>query len=178
MRKKTGKVREFCQSGKSGNHDDHQMSLARMWPQVNKFEQFSSDDYQMSPERARIGPRVPCSGGREGPKSNVLFHTMWPIPWCICCYLSPTSPREQTNGWENITLEAWWRRGNMFASHCYGLGSTLIPGPRWDVFHPSQPMPGGFPHRVFFHAQKGSKLFRLEPSHKTRGLGQNLLWVT
>ena len=30
----------------------------------------------------------------------------------------------------------------MFASLCYDLGSTL--GCMWDVFHPSQPMPGGF----------------------------------
>ena len=40
-------------------------------------------------------------------------------------------------------------------------GSTL--GHMWDVFHPSQPMPGGFPLSTFFHPQKGSKSFRLEP---------------
>ena len=34
-------------------------------------------------------------------------------------------------------------RGNTFASHCYDPGSTL--GRMWDVFHPSQPMAGGFP---------------------------------
>ena len=42
-----------------------------------------------------------------------------------------------------ITFEAWWHRGNMFTSHHYGLGSTV--GHMWDVFHPSQPMPSGFP---------------------------------
>ena len=41
--------------------------------------------------------------------------------------------------------QAWWRRGNMFTSHRYDLGSILTPGCMWDVFHPSQPMPGGFP---------------------------------
>ena len=46
-------------------------------------------------------------------------------------------------------MEAWWHRGNTFASHHYGLGSTL--GCMWDVFHSSQPMPGGFPLGVFFH---------------------------
>ena len=44
----------------------------------------------------------------------------------------------------------------------------------WDVFHPSEPMPGGFPLWVFFHPQKGSKLFRLELSHKADWPGQNL----
>ena len=52
----------------------------------------------------------------------------------------------------------------ILASHRYVLGSTL--GRMLDVFHPSQPMPGGFPLGVFFHPQKGSKLFHLEPSHK------------
>ena len=47
----------------------------------------------------------------------------------------------------------------------------------WDVFHPSQPMPGGFPLGVFFHPQRGSKLFWLEPSHKADWPGQNLFWV-
>ena len=28
---------------------------------------------------------------------------------------------------QRMVIEAWWRRGNTFASHCYGLGST--PGP-------------------------------------------------
>ena len=32
---------------------------------------------------------------------------------------------------------------NTFASHHYGPCST--PGCIWDVFHPSQPIPGGFP---------------------------------
>ena len=72
--------------------------------------------------------------------------------------------------------EAWWRCGNTFASHRYGPGST--PGHMWDIFHPSQPMPGGFPLGVFFHPQKGSKLFHLEPSHKANWPGQNLFWVT
>ena len=45
------------------------------------------------------------------------------------------------------------------SSYHYGLGSTPTPSHMWDVFHPSQPMPGGFPLRVFFHPQKGSKLF-------------------
>ena len=62
--------------------------------------------------------------------------------------------------------EAWWRRGNTLASHHYDLGLTLSPGRMWDVFHPSQPIPGGFPLGVFFHPQKGSKLFCLELSHK------------
>ena len=45
-----------------------------------------------------------------------------------------------------------WRRGNTFASqrcnswsspgYC-SLGSTQCH--MWDIFHPSQPMPGGFP---------------------------------
>ena len=48
----------------------------------------------------------------------------------------------------------------------------------WDVFHPSQPMPRGFPLRVFFHPQKGLKLCQLEPSHKADWPGQNLFWVT
>ena len=56
--------------------------------------------------------------------------------------------------------EAWWRRSSTFASYRYGPGST--PGCVWDVFHPSQPMPCGFPLGVFFHPQKGSKLFHLE----------------
>ena len=38
-----------------------------------------------------------------------------------------------------------------------------------DVFHPSHPMPGGFPLGIFFHPQKGSKLSRLEPYHKADG---------
>ena len=37
----------------------------------------------------------------------------------------------------------------------------LSPGHMWDVFHPSQSMPSGFPLGVFFHPQKGSKLFHL-----------------
>ena len=77
-------------------------------------------------------------------------------------------------------LLSWWHRGNTFTSHRYGLGLTLIPGHMWDVFHPSQLMPGGFPLGVFFHPQKGSKLFRfqLELSHKAHRPGQNLFWVT
>ena len=39
--------------------------------------------------------------------------------------------------------EACWRRDS--TSHRYGLGSTPNPGRMWNVFHPSQPMPGGFP---------------------------------
>ena len=37
-----------------------------------------------------------------------------------------------------------WCHGNTFASHRYGPGSTLSPNHMWDVFHPSQPTPGGF----------------------------------
>ena len=74
--------------------------------------------------------------------------------------------------------EAWWRRGNTFASHRYSLDLTLTPGHMWDVFHPSQLMPGGFPLGVFFQPQTGSKLFQLELSHKADWPGQNLLWVT
>ena len=72
-----------------------------------------------------------------------------------------------------VTTEAWWRSGNTFASYRYSLSSSphgccmvLTLTHMWDVFHPSQPMPGGFPLRVFFHPQKGLKLFHLEPSHK------------
>ena len=60
------------------------------------------------------------------------------------------------------------------ASHCSGLspgcclGLTLCH--TWDVFHPSQPMPAGFPLGVFFHPQKGSKLFQLKASHKNAEL--------
>ena len=75
-----------------------------------------------------------------------------------------------------LAVEALWRRGNTFASNRYSLVSTL--GCMWDVFHPSQPMPGGFPLEVFFHPQKGSKLFHLEPSHKANWPVQNLFWVT
>ena len=67
---------------------------------------------------------------------------------------------------------------NTFASRCYGLGLILTVGYMWDVFHPSQPMPGGFPLGVFFHPQKGSNLFHLELSHKANWPGQNLFWVT
>ena len=59
-------------------------------------------------------------------------------------------------------IEAWWCHGNTFASHRYGPGSTL--GCMWDVFHPLQIMLGGFLLIVFFHPQKGLKLFHLEPS--------------
>ena len=45
------------------------------------------------------------------------------------------------------------------------------------VFHPSQPMPGGFPLEVFFHPQKGTNLFQLEPSYKVDSPGQNVFWV-
>ena len=70
-----------------------------------------------------------------------------------------------------IQLIACWRRGNTFAaSHRYGPDLTL--GDMWDVFHPSQPKPDGFPLGVFFHPQKGSKLFHLEPSHKADGLAR------
>ena len=55
---------------------------------------------------------------------------------------------------------------NTFASHGYGQVRLQLWDRMWDVFHPSQPMPGGFPLRVFFHPQKGLKLFWLEPSHK------------
>ena len=58
------------------------------------------------------------------------------------------------------------------------LSLDSTPGRMWDVFHPSQPMPGGFPLGVFFHPQKGSKLFHMEPSHKANWPGQNLFWVT
>ena len=55
----------------------------------------------------------------------------------------------------------------------------LSPGHMWDVFHPSQPMPGGFPLRGFLPPSEGlEKLFRLEPSHKANWPGQNLFWVT
>ena len=66
----------------------------------------------------------------------------------------------------NFCCDYWWRRGSTFTSHCYGLGSTPTMGHMWDVFHPSQPMPGGFPLWVFFHPQKDLRLFHLEPSHK------------
>ena len=69
------------------------------------------------------------------------------------------------------TREAWC--SNTFASHLCGLGLTLTLGCMWDVFHPSQPMSGGFPLGVFFHTQKGSKLFCLELSHKASWPGQN-----
>ena len=72
--------------------------------------------------------------------------------------------RNKVTSCQSIHHGVWWRRGNTFASQRYGPGST--PGCMWDVFHPSQPMPGGFPLGVFFHPQKGSKLFQLELSHK------------
>ena len=74
--------------------------------------------------------------------------------------------------------EACWCRGNTFASYHYSLGLTLTLNCMWDVFHPSQSMSGGFPLVVFFHPQRGSKLFHLELSHKASlGLGQNLFYV-
>ena len=75
-----------------------------------------------------------------------------------------------------MTVEAWGRRGNMFASHRYSLDSTL--GHMEDVFRPSQPMPAGFPIGVFLHPQKGSKLFWIKLSNKADWPGQNLFWVT
>ena len=47
------------------------------------------------------------------------------------------------------------------------MGWVWLLGHMWDVFHPSQPMPGGFPHGVFFHPQKGSKFFSFEPALKS-----------
>ena len=52
-----------------------------------------------------------------------------------------------------------WHRGNTFPSHRYDLclspcccySVSLTPCRTWDVFHPSQPMPDGFPWRVFSH---------------------------
>ena len=81
---------------------------------------------------------------------------------------------------EKKTCKIWafFKRRDAFASHRYGLGSTLTLGHMWDIFHPSQPMPGGFPLGVFFHPQKGSNLFLLEQSHKANWPGQNLFWVT
>ena len=107
-----------------------------------------------------------------------------------------TALAKYCNMWDNgshslmitrqMTTEAWWRRGNTLTSHCYGpclspgccLGSTLTPDRMWDVFRSSQPMPGGFPLGVFFHPEKGSKLFQLEPFHKANWPGQNLFLVT
>ena len=88
----------------------------------------------------------------------------------VTCLPLTTTARVQV-----LTLKAWWHCGNMFASHRYSLGST--PSCMWDVFHPSQPMPGGFPLGVFY-PQKGSKLFQLELSHKADWPGLNLFWVT
>ena len=73
--------------------------------------------------------------------------------------------------------EVWWCRGNMFASHHYGLAFTLTLGHMWDVFHPSQIMPGSVPLGFSSTLMKGLKLFRLEPSQKADWPGQNLFWV-
>ena len=75
-----------------------------------------------------------------------------------------------------VRLWAWWRCGNTFTSHCYGLGSTPTPGHMWDKytlkFHPSQPMPDGVPLGVFLYPQNGSKLFRLECLIRPIGLAR------
>ena len=70
----------------------------------------------------------------------------------------------------------WWHRKTRspltaMASPdcCLWLGLTQCH--MWDVFRPSQPMPGGFPLGVFVHPQKGSKFFWLEPSHKANWPG-------
>ena len=52
-----------------------------------------------------------------------------------------------------LLSEAWWRRGNTFASHRYG------PGHMWDVFHHSQPMPGSFPLAVSSTLRRGQNCF-------------------
>ena len=57
------------------------MVVGEVGPQVNKFEQVSSDDNQKS-----------VAGGGEvypGPMLVGVHPTMWPIQWCILCYLSP-----------------------------------------------------------------------------------------
>ena len=56
--------------------------------------------------------------------------------------------------------EAWWRRDNTFAFHSYGLGSIPTLGCMWDVFHPSQPMPSGFPLRRAQNCSVWNRLIR------------------
>ena len=61
-------------------------------PEMNKFEQVSNDHHQMP--LAAEGEWSPDLMPRSYP-------TIWPIPWCIWCYLSP---RGQTDACENITF--------------------------------------------------------------------------
>ena len=80
---------------------------------------------------------------------------------------NPIQPSSCDKRSHHTEPEAWWHCGNTFASHCYDLGSILTFGPHVGCLSSiSMPMLGGFPLGVFFHPQKGLKLFRLEPSHK------------
>ena len=65
-------------------------------PQMNKFEQVSVDHHQMSLMSFERG-----------------YHTMWPIPWCILCYLAPPPPPWADKClWKHYLPQTWLERGN------------------------------------------------------------------
>ena len=75
-------------------------------PQMNKFGQVFSDHHPMSlAERARSDVQRYLTDLSQGG-----YPTMWRIPWCIWCYLSPC---EQTDACENTTFPQRYLRALM-----------------------------------------------------------------
>ena len=81
--------------------------------QVNTFEQVSSDNHQMS-----------LAGGWHVQKGVPL--TMWPIPWCMWCYL-PLIPRRHL--WKHYISATTVAGGNylQFIAMLPKTGSSQIP---------------------------------------------------
>ena len=113
--------------------------------------------FKAEPHPVRPSPPILSTGGQHACYQNEYFI----IRVFQSNHILSLNSHQPSCLWQS---GSYWRRGNIFASHRYGLSSTLDH--MWDVFHPSQPMPGDFPLMVSFHPQKGLKFFRLEPSHK------------
>ena len=71
-------------------------------PQMNKFGQVFSDHHPMS-----LAERARCNVQGTFPRG---YPTMWRIPWCIWCYLSPC---EQTDACQNTTFPQRYLRAVM-----------------------------------------------------------------
>ena len=98
---RTSRLETVCGSSFSGHHQMSRGWGCRLGPQMNKFEQVFGDHHQMSLAGAKswglmsrgggqgVSPRVWCPGWRGCP-------AMWPIPWCIWCYLTPSLVNRHT----------------------------------------------------------------------------------
>ena len=91
------------------------------------------------------------------PQIHLWCDTCWPLARQPNLFDPYTYTRENKHRWDSnlessvrhSVYKMWYYKRLGVGPHHYNLGLIPTRGHMWDVFYPSQPMPGGFPLWIF-----------------------------